>query len=64
MKLTINVWPQDRLDKEMGGYRVLIDNEEGVTILDGILSRDELKKIKDGDPIEVEFNYPQGGVRL
>ena len=64
MKWIVNVWSQDRLDKEMGGYRVAIDDEDGNTILDGILTREELKKLKDGEVIEFEFNYPQGGVRL
>ena len=64
MNLTIHVWQQDKIDKELGHYRVEIDNEAGVCVLDGALTREELKRLKDGEPIDWTFNFPQGAVRL
>lgn len=63
MKLTINVWPQDKTAKEMGMYHVTIDKND-VKIASGMFTRDELISLKNGEPIEWEFNYPQGRVRL
>jgi hypothetical protein len=68
MKLTMHVWSQDKIDKELGHYRVEVDAEKdghgGYTILNGALTREELIALRDGEPIEWTFNFPQGGVRL
>ena len=64
MKLIFNVWPQDALDRDDGTYRISVDDDDECGCGDLAFTRDQLVRIKNGEPIEVEFNYPQGGVRL